>query len=88
MSAFVQARRLASAASASTSMIPKGCFCRVSAFRLKARCSCGPTDSSAGVREAEAPIALATLEASFARVRGFDTRQSSGSLKATLVDAT
>jgi len=33
------------------------------------------------------PDALATLDASFARVRGFDTRQSSGSLKATLVDA-
>ncbi|MBG0794650.1 FAD-dependent monooxygenase [Methylocystis sp. H62] len=31
--------------------------------------------------------ALATLDASFARVRGFDTRQSSDSLKATLVDA-
>ncbi|MGJ0453541.1 MAG: methanobactin biosynthesis FAD monooxygenase MbnF [Methylocystis sp.] len=34
------------------------------------------------------PDPLATLDASFARVRGFDTRQSSGSLKATLVDAT
>jgi hypothetical protein len=33
------------------------------------------------------PDPLATLDASFARVRGFDTRQSSGSLKATLVDA-
>jgi len=33
------------------------------------------------------PDPLATLEASFARVRGFDTRQSSGSHAAALVDA-
>jgi hypothetical protein len=53
---LVQARRLASAALGLTSMIPKGCFYRACAFRLKARSSCVPTDSSAGVREAEAPI--------------------------------
>ncbi len=53
--ACAQSRRLASAASASTSTIPKGCFCRACAFRPKACFLCVPTATSPGVREAEAP---------------------------------